>query len=117
MTGSFRGLIRFNSKETRGTERQSLKCALAHYTTWPLARPLNERRKNFDNDEIAQEPAVAKRMVSSDAQAKLMLASKVEPSMDSFQTWDPQPVSEAGTRITSGEMSSLQSKLVQFPSH
>jgi hypothetical protein len=46
-----------------------------------------------------------------------MLASKVEPSMDSFQTWDPQPVSEAGTRNTSGEMSSLQSKLVQFPSH
>lgn len=68
VTGSFRGLIRFNSKETRGTERQSLKCALGHYTTWPLARPLNERRKNFDNDEIAQEPAVAKRMVSSDAQ-------------------------------------------------
>ena len=35
----------------------------------------------------------AKRMISfSDAQAKLMLASKVEPSTDSFQTWVVSPL-------------------------
>jgi hypothetical protein len=46
-------------------------------------------------------------MVSLDVQAKLMLASKVEPSTDSFPNLDVQPVSEAGSRIASGEMSSL----------
>jgi len=83
-----------------------------------LAQPLNERRKNFDNDEIALEPAVAKRMVSfSDAQAKLMPGQQGGTKHGFIPDLDAQPVSEAGTRITSGEMSSLQSKLVQFPSH
>lgn len=72
-----------------------MKCALAHLSIWPLARPLNERRKDLVMMKLPKSQLWAKRMVSfSDAQGKLMLASKVEPSTDSFQTWAVNPKPE-----------------------
>lgn len=85
-----------------------MKCAIGHLSTWPLSRPLSEQRKTFDNDEIAPKPAVGtKRMIPLDVQAKFNAGQQGGAEHGFIPNWDTLPVSEAGSCIASGEMSSL----------